>query len=131
MGSAAEAAIDEWIRNNVPNEKRLPATPGPWFVDRQSPHSALCIKPYPGRIVCVIQGTDAEAEANALLIATAPELLESLESLTEMAESVARNWENGNLAEAVNNLGRVAQEAADIAHKARNSHQIPPATTAA
>lgn len=34
----------------------------------------MCIKPYPGRIVCDIDGTDSEAEANALLISAAPDL---------------------------------------------------------
>ena len=50
-------------------------TAGPWFIDRQSPHSPICIKPYPGRIVCDIGGTDAESEANARLICAAPDLL--------------------------------------------------------
>jgi len=125
---AAETAIDEWIKNNVP---RTTHTPGPWSVDRISPSCAICIKPYPGRIVCDIEGTDAESEANASLIATAPELLESLESLTELAECVARNWENSNLAGAVKNLGRVAHEAAELARKARQVNLPPPSTTAA
>lgn len=50
-------------------------TAGPWHVDRQSQYSKICIKPLPGRVVCDIDGDDAEAEANAHLIASAPELL--------------------------------------------------------
>lgn len=50
-------------------------TPGPWHIDRQSPYSSICIKPYPGRIVCDIEGSDQETEANARLISAAPELL--------------------------------------------------------
>lgn len=55
-------------------------TPGPWHIDRQSPHSPICIKPFPGRVICDIDGTDAEAEANARLIAAAPELLQTIRS---------------------------------------------------
>lgn len=60
-----------------------PHTTGPWHIDRQSPHSPICIKPYPGRIVCDIQGTDEEAESNARLIAAAPDLLEALDYLLQ------------------------------------------------
>lgn len=55
-------------------------TPGPWHIDLQSPYSAICVKPYPGEIVCDIEGADAEAEANARLIAAAPELLQTVRS---------------------------------------------------
>ena len=82
LDQAAETAIHEWIESNVPKPQNTPAhTPGPWFVDRQSRYSALCIKPYPGRIVCDIDGTDVEAEANAMLIAAAPELRRESQSL--------------------------------------------------
>lgn len=55
-------------------------TPGPWHIDRLSNCSPICIKPVPGTVVCDIGGTDAESEANAQLIAAAPELLEMAES---------------------------------------------------
>ena len=71
-------------------------TAGPWHVDRQSPYSAICIKPYPGRIVCDIAGTDQEAEANALLIAAAPELLEVCKYIVQLTE--VDHWENDALA---------------------------------
>lgn len=77
LGTAAEKAVGEWIENNT----RPTPTEGPWFVDRQSPYSALCIKPYPGRIVCDVHGTVAEAEANAKLLAAAPELLAACEGM--------------------------------------------------
>jgi len=77
LDTAAEKAVSEWIENNT----RPVPTEGPWFVDRQSPYSALCIKPYPGRIVCDVQGTDGEAEANARLLAAAPELLAACEGM--------------------------------------------------
>ncbi len=77
LSTAAETAVVEWIENNT----RPTLTEGPWFVDRQSPDSALCIKPYPGRIVCDVHGTDAEAEANARLLAAAPELLAACEGM--------------------------------------------------
>ena len=82
LSNAAETAIDEWIRNNDPKATTARKhTPGPWFVDRESSYSALCIKPYPGRIVCDIEGTDAESEANALLIAAAPTLRSESQTL--------------------------------------------------
>lgn len=57
--------------NDTPPATTQAHTPGPWHIDRQSPHSPMCIKPYPGRIVCEIDGTDAEAEANAAFIVRA------------------------------------------------------------
>lgn len=77
IDTAAEAAVSEWIENNT----RPTPTAGPWFVDRRSPYSALCIKPYPGRIVCDVEGSDDEAEANARLLAAAPELLAACEDM--------------------------------------------------
>lgn len=63
------------------NDTTPPAhTPGPWHIDLDSPYSAICIKPYPGEIVCDIEGADAQAEANARLIAAAPELLRTVRS---------------------------------------------------
>lgn len=88
---AAKSAVNEWIWANVPRGRRkktaqrsracITHSPGPWFVDRESPHSAICIKPYPGCIVCDVRGTDAEAEANARLLAAAPELLAACERI--------------------------------------------------
>src|SRR5438067_2262202 len=60
-----------------------------------------------GKIIADLE-TLPEAKANAEVIARAPQLLQSLERLTEIAESVVGNWENGNLAEAVASLGRIA-----------------------
>ena len=77
LDSAAEKAVSEWIDNNT----RPTPTEGPWFVDRQSPYSAICIKPHPGRIVCDVHGTDNEADANARLLAAAPELLAACEGM--------------------------------------------------
>lgn len=83
LSIVAEIAVREWFCSNArkrlrPCRRKLPVrsppTPGPWFVDHESPFSALCIKPYPGRIVCDIEGNDPEAEANALLIVAAPDL---------------------------------------------------------
>lgn len=53
-------------------------------MDRHSPYAALCIKPYPGPIVCDIDGDDAEAEANARLIAAAPDLLSACDGIVGM-----------------------------------------------
>jgi hypothetical protein len=77
LENAAEHAVSEWIDNNA----RPMPTSGPWFVDRQSPYSPLCIKPYPGAIVCDIHGANSEAHANARLIASAPELLSACQGI--------------------------------------------------
>ncbi|HYH66194.1 MAG TPA: hypothetical protein VD866_15990 [Urbifossiella sp.] len=52
-----------------------------------SRYSPICIKPYPGRVVCDIDGTDTEAEANAALIAAAPDLLRAVRSHRDAFES--------------------------------------------
>lgn len=64
-------------------------TPGPWHINRfkgdnfrVSPHEYGCSRPY--RIAELINN-----EANAHLIAAAPELLEALEGLV----NVVSNWE--------------------------------------
>lgn len=84
LTTSGEDAVREWVRLNVPARRRRQLsrrpqkasfpTPGPWFVDRSSPRSPLCVKPYPGRVVCDIEGSDKEAEANAMLVAAAPDL---------------------------------------------------------
>lgn len=62
-------------------------TPGPWHIDLQSPYSPVCIKPYPGEVVCDIEGTGPEAEANARLIAAAPDLLAAVHSARAACEA--------------------------------------------
>lgn len=93
LNTAAENAVSEWIENNA----RPTPTEGPWFVDRLSPYSALCIKPYPGRIVCDVHGTDVEAEANARLLAAAPDLLAACEGMCGLIERDKRDCEEINL----------------------------------
>lgn len=63
-------------------------TPGPWFIDRQSRYSTMCIKPYPGRVVCDIDGADGESEANARLIAACPDMKIALEAI----RNDCRDW---------------------------------------
>lgn len=53
-------------------------------------------------------------ERNVRLLQALPHLLEKLESLVELAESVAANWENGNLAASVASLSRSVQEAKTV-----------------
>jgi hypothetical protein len=93
LDTAAENAVSEWIDNNA----RPAPTEGPWFVDRQSPYSALCIKPYPGPIVCDVHGTDAEAEANARLLAAAPDILAACEGMCGLIERDKRDCEQIDL----------------------------------
>ena len=60
-------------------------TPAPWYVDYVSPYSRICIKPYPGPVICDLcpLGNEAEENANAHLIAAAPDLLAALETVNE------------------------------------------------
>ena len=60
-----------------------------------------------------------EIDANACLIAVAPELLEHIETIVEMAHSVSANWESGDLALAVRSLERVATSAEAAIAKAK------------
>lgn len=60
-------------------------TPGPWrrYRDRTGRVSKIEGR---GRRVCTFQPSDLNAEANASLIAAAPEMLEALEAMVEMVE---------------------------------------------
>jgi len=76
-------------------EEHLTYTPGPWTIDHErigpfgEPVAMLCdmTASSPGTVVNWPRGTevadDAENEANARLIASAPDLLEALEALVE------------------------------------------------
>ena len=59
-------------------------TPGPWFV-QESDHAdtGLLIKPIPGQVVAECDPVP-EMEANARLIAAAPELLEALQACVKL-----------------------------------------------
>lgn len=63
----------------------------------------------------VFDENEAEWKANAEFIVRACnshyELLEHLRNIVEMARSVSANWENGNLAQSVRNLDRIATTA--------------------
>jgi hypothetical protein len=65
-------------------------TPGRWHIDRQSPYSPMCIKPYPGRIVCDIDGTDGEAEANAAFIVRACNAHQELVGALQLAAKAVK-----------------------------------------
>jgi hypothetical protein len=60
-------------------------TPAPWHVDDASGYSRICIKPWPGPVICDLcpLGDEAQENANAHLIAAAPDLLTALETVNE------------------------------------------------
>jgi hypothetical protein len=60
-------------------------TPAPWHVDYASQYSRICIKPWPGPVICDLcpLGDEAEEAANAHLIGAAPDLLAALETVNE------------------------------------------------
>lgn len=64
-------------------------TPGPWFYD-DSMKGRLAINSERASIA-VIPYLDAEAIANARLIATAPELLAALKSLADQVKAIGIN----------------------------------------
>jgi hypothetical protein len=76
-------------------------TSGPWGRDHYADHisyfSPARKDDYAFRVVFPDDMPEAEAEANASLIAAAPELLKA-------AERVVSRWEKGDLAEAVREL---------------------------
>lgn len=90
-------------------------TPGPWHIEPLQADLGLSIaicKADRG-IIAVIQApeddelpefTREEDEANARVIAAAPELLAALEAQAEAAQAVIDNWAEGDLAAAVRTL---------------------------
>ena len=62
-------------------------TPGPWFTSTPNEGGGILIKPIPGQVVAQCDELP-EMEANAQLIAAAPELLEALEEVTEILDMV-------------------------------------------
>jgi len=103
-------------------------TPGPWKHQRQthlaSRRDQFVIKANDdgcsADVIATTPYIDKKTwhEANARLIAAAPELLEHLRNVVEMASSVTANWENGDLDAAVRNLDRIATAAQTAIAKA-------------
>ena len=93
---------------------------GPWESDERYMVGAFVslTKPTTSKTICLLDPL-RECEANAHLIAAAPELLEHLENIVEMAHSVSANWESGDLAEAVRSLDRIATSAEVAIAKAK------------
>ena len=69
-------------------------TPGPWVVNcKPTLRAIIQTSGEDADVICEVYkwfGAGKEADANVKLIATAPELLEALELLTDWAEGVVR-----------------------------------------
>lgn len=61
-------------------------TPGPWFTSKPNNGGGILIKPIPGQVIAQCDESP-EMEANARLIAAAPELLEALETAKKLLET--------------------------------------------
>ena len=61
----------------------MPYTPGPWKIKSLSLHPHHSIETEQGETVCYMVDHELDAKDNALLIAQATAMLESLEELTE------------------------------------------------
>ena len=62
--------------------KHTPATPGPWVVSRVMEDESALINDSTGRTILLVENfTPAERDANAALIAAAPELADALEQI--------------------------------------------------
>jgi hypothetical protein len=59
-------------------------TPGPWIYTRNPENTRWIIDGAPARAIACTAGYEPNNEANALLIAAAPELLEALEQLADV-----------------------------------------------
>ena len=70
-------------------------TPGPWFTSTPNEGGGILIKPIPGQVVAQCDELP-EMEANACLIASAPELLEALESMVLLAMEMFEHWDSDN-----------------------------------
>ncbi len=104
-------------------------TKGPWtyFACKNVwQHEAFCISSEDMDCIAITPGWDrryfaAQEEANARLMALAPELLEACETFVDMARSVAANWENGrSFVVAVQSLVQHANAVSDIIDKAKS-----------
>ena len=61
-------------------------TDGPWFTSMPNEGGGILIKPIPGHVIAQCDELP-EMEANARLIAAAPELLEALEAAKRLLET--------------------------------------------
>lgn len=94
-------------------------SPGPWYIGSPKiDDQNIIFSETKDLFVCSTNPDDPSQDANARLIADAPELLDHLKHIVEMARSVSANWENGDLAVAVRNLERIASSAEVAIHRA-------------
>lgn len=79
---AQQDYVEQWLAYWTERKKTpVTHTPGPWSVDPEGTY-VNCIEGPSGTVLCVVHNIEtAEGQANARLIAAAPELLAALEDI--------------------------------------------------
>ena len=76
----------------IPASPRAAHTPGPWTILPNTPHFVRAMHPTEGmQPVATVYHFDGELDANARLIAAAPELLEALERISTSYDETLRH----------------------------------------
>lgn len=81
-------------------------TPGPFDIDQSAPDCIKIVSAETGHVVAIINGTDAEAMANARLICGSVYMLKALRSMLALME--ARGLSSVSEAESVCQSARIA-----------------------
>jgi hypothetical protein len=100
--------------SNLPHS--LKHTSGPWVAKERSPVLyGVQIADRNGRSIAHVESWEGNAEkesaANAVLIASAPDLLDHLRAINSMTQEVFANWEKGDTVNAIRGLERISQTA--------------------
>ena len=102
MDQKKTAHDDEGVANAASLSSTAAHTPGPWVFGNTSEDRRMILGGESERYVCNVQiyqtprvaglCDEAEREANARLIAAAPDMLAALEAMTAVAETQGPRW---------------------------------------